>query len=219
MTHDSKSRQPGDSVFATFKIPYDKWQHFQQMAQLEGKTASATLVAFIESYLSQEASSEPKPARSPASEPVVLQPLEKALEKLVEERLQETILPTIASLEEKLTRIEIVLRKFDERLGKVETAVSQWKAQRYQPPRLVDVEVVTVKGDRSPQTPSSSHPLTEDDAGIGVAERALCEQFGLNPTNLVRHAKMRGLSASEYLHQVTGWVYRDGKYYPGDWRG
>lgn len=217
MTHDSKSRQPGDSVFATFKIPYDKWQHFQQVAQLEGKTASATLVAFIESYLSQQEPSDATPTPSPASEPLFSKPLEKPLEELLENRLQEAVAPTIARLEEKLTQLEMVLRKFDERLGKVETSVSQWKAHRYQPPKLVDVEVVTIEGEIANRPSSPTHLPTEP--GIGVAERALCEQFGLNPNNLVRHAKMRGLSASEYLHQVTGWVYRDGKYYPGDWRG
>jgi hypothetical protein len=216
MTNDPKSRQPGDSVFATFKIPYDKWQHFQQAAQLEGKTASATLVAFIERYLSKEEASDSSPGRSSVSEPPSPQQLERAIEEILEARLQAVTLPKIANLEEKLDRLEIVLRKFDERLGKVETAVSQWKAQQYQAPELVDVEVVTVEGDRFPRSPHPENTVSKD--GIGIAERALCEQFGLNPDNLVRHAQMRGLSASEYLHQVTGWVYRNGKYYPGDTR-
>lgn len=216
MINDPKSRQPGDSVFATFKIPYEKWQHFQQVAQLEGKTASATLVAFIEQYLSPEKATHVSPEKSASALPSLDQ-LKQLLEEMIEARWREASSPKIASLEEKLDQLEIVLRKFDERLGKVETAVSQWKAQQYQPPELVDVEVVTVESDRAA---SSSHrpgnPAPEE--SIGVAERALCEKFGLNPDNLVRHAQMRGLSASEYLHQVTGWVYRNGKYYPGDLR-
>jgi hypothetical protein len=208
-----KSRQPGDSVFATFKIPHDKWQHFQQAAQLQGKTASATLVAFIERYLSQE-ESEASLFGAPTLSPSSAAELERIFEELLEARLPEVTTPKIASLEEKLDRLEIVLRKFDERLGKLETAMSQWKAQQYQPPDLVDVEAVAVKGDRAAPSHRSEHTAPEQ--AIGVAERALCEQFGLNSENLVKHARMRGLSASEYLHQVTGWVYRDGKYYPGD---
>ncbi|HIK29955.1 MAG TPA: hypothetical protein IGS17_10130 [Oscillatoriales cyanobacterium M59_W2019_021] len=212
MIDDSKSRQPGDAVFATFKIPYEKWQHFQHAAQLEGKTASATLVAFIEQYLSQEKtslSSKVQTAELPS-----LEQLEMEIEQILEKRLRQAALPQVTGLEEKLDRLELVLRKFDERLGKVETAVSQWKSQQYQPPDLVDVEAVPVKGDRSSET-RQPQP-TPSEAEIGVAERTLCEQFGLNPDTLMRHARMRGLSAAEYLHQVTGWVYRDGKYYPGD---
>jgi hypothetical protein len=212
-----RSRQPGDSVFATFKIPHDKWQHFQQAAQLEGKTASATLVAFIDRYLSQEEAADNSPERSPSVLPSPHQ-LETVIAEMVEARLKEISSPKIASLEEKLDRLEIVLRKFDERLGKVETAVSQWKAQQYQPPNLVEVEAVAVKGESSTHSSQSQEKTSDPKKDLGVAERTLCEQFGLNPDNLVRHAQMRGLSASEYLHQVTGWVYRHGKYYPGDLR-
>lgn len=212
MSDDFKSRQPGDAVFATFKIPYEKWQNFQQAAQLEGKTASATLVAFIEQYLSQEAAFPS--SKAPTAELPSLEQLEMAIEQILEKRLRQAPLPQVTHLEEKLDRLELVLRKFDERLGKVETAVSQWKSQQYQPPDLVDVEAIPVMGDRSSET-RQPQP-TPSEAEIGVAERTLCEQFGLNPDTLMRHARMRGLSAAEYLHQVTGWVYRDGKYYPGD---
>jgi hypothetical protein len=217
MTNDPRSRQPGDAVFATFKIPYEKWQHFQQVAQMEGKTASATLVAFIERYLSKEETPESTPAQSsPPSEPPSSQQLQKALEEILEARLQQAVAPKMISLEEKLDRLEIVLRKFDERLGRVETVVSQWKSQQYQPPNLVDVEAVAVQGDYSTKSSPSQEKTSEKEKDLGVAERALCEQFGLNPETLLRHAKMRGLSASEYLHQVTGWVYRNGQYYPSD---
>ncbi|MGB3239700.1 MAG: hypothetical protein WBB29_15495 [Geitlerinemataceae cyanobacterium] len=208
-----RSRQPGDSVFATFKIPYDKWQHFQQAAQLQGKTASATLVEFIEGYLSKEEASNTSSETSPSALPDPYQ-LETVIREMLDDRLRETSIPKIANLEEKLDRLEIVLRKFDERLGKVETIVSQWKAKQYEAPELVDVEAFAVESDRSTHSPPPEKTAPKD--GIGVAEQALCEQFGLNPDNLLRHAQMRGLSASEYLHQVTGWVYRDGKYYPGD---
>ncbi|HBE56136.1 MAG TPA: hypothetical protein DDW56_01025, partial [Cyanobacteria bacterium UBA11366] len=48
----------------------------------------------------------------------------------------------------------------------------------------------------------------------GLTQKSLCEEFGINPINIVRNAKVRGLSSQEYLQQLTGWVYRKGKYYP-----
>ncbi|HAG81807.1 MAG TPA: hypothetical protein DCL61_11720 [Cyanobacteria bacterium UBA12227] len=48
----------------------------------------------------------------------------------------------------------------------------------------------------------------------GLTQKALCEEFGINPTNIIRNARVRGLSSPDYLQQLTGWVYRKGKYYP-----
>ncbi|MEC4854147.1 MAG: hypothetical protein SAJ12_24460, partial [Jaaginema sp. PMC 1079.18] len=51
MPKKARKREPDELVLATFMIAYEKWQQFQKVARDEGTTASATLVAFIESYL------------------------------------------------------------------------------------------------------------------------------------------------------------------------
>lgn len=54
MPRRNQNRKSDDPVWATFKIPYEKWQHFKAVAKAEGNTASATLVDLIEGYLTSE---------------------------------------------------------------------------------------------------------------------------------------------------------------------
>ncbi|MEC4853932.1 MAG: hypothetical protein SAJ12_23365, partial [Jaaginema sp. PMC 1079.18] len=61
--------------------------------------------------------------------------------------------------------------------------------------------------------PSKETPNPASDAA-GLTEKALCEEFGINPFNVHRNAQVRGISRQAYLHQLTGWLYRDGLYYP-----
>jgi hypothetical protein len=89
MPKKAKQRQPDEPVLATFMISYEKWQDFQKAARAEGTTASATLVAFIESYLAGEQLSEPE---------VEIQ-LEARLNESLDARIEEAVALKVASLD------------------------------------------------------------------------------------------------------------------------
>jgi|GEM_PF-6711717 len=48
----------------------------------------------------------------------------------------------------------------------------------------------------------------------GMTQGQLCQQFGINTKNVSKKARAQGVSSQEYMQSVTGWEFRDGKYFP-----
>lgn len=242
MPKKARQRQPDESVLATFMIPYEKWQDFQKTARAEGTTASATLVAFIEAYLAGNRPSELELAepkletqleaefdknldtliekaveRKIASFDAILNNLQKAVTQIDERlekdaRLEKAVGQKIASFDEMLNHCQKVVKQLDESLIKVEKAAHQSNDSKNKAPKFIDVEAVTIDNDIEKNADTDTD--TTFDELNGLTQKALCEEFGINPSKLVRNASMRGLSSSDYLHQLTGWVYKNGRYYP-----
>ncbi len=268
-----KKRHPDELVLATFRIPYEKWEKFQEAASASGTTASATLLAFIEDYLARfNAGNQPElldsfdspvdssleaevevpvasqlPEQSPvnsglaisevpelnrdfirAMEPQIQKLLEakiqekleakieKQLEARIEARIEEKLEAKIEDIEPIIHRIQSQVSQLSKRLDKVEQIVDKFKgAKTKKDSDFIDVAAVPIDGDLHQHNLEKDRPLTEDEQNdIGLTQTALCIEFGINPNTLNRHASVRGLSTVEYLHQLTGWLYRNGKYYP-----
>lgn len=258
-----KKRHPDELVLATFRIPYQKWEQFQEAASASGTTASATLLAFIEDYLArfnagnqpvesllQTASAVTGESHLPEQSPVsgLVTPSETSetevsrglspenqleIQKILENQFEEKIEAKLeAKLEAKFEDIELIMdriqsqmNQLSRRLGKVEQIVEKFKETKSKNTSdFIDVDAVPIDSelnqpdldrDSARGDPDANHPLTEDDENdIGLTQTALCIEFGINPNTLNRHARVRGLSTVEYLHQLTGWLYRNGKYYP-----
>jgi hypothetical protein len=262
-----KKRHPDELVLATFRIPYQKWEKFQEAASASGTTASATLLAFIEDYLARfNAGNQPAlldsvessldaevevPAASqlpeqsqvnselattevpelnrdfiPAIEPQIQklleakieEKLEAKMEEKLEEKLEAKLEAKIEDIEPMMHRIQSQVSQLSKRLGKVEQILEKFKGSKTKKTsEFIDVDAVPieVESDLNQHDLESDRPLTEDDENdSGLTQTALCIEFGINPNTLNRHASVRGLSTMEYLHQLTGWLYRNGKYYP-----
>ena len=213
MPKKARKRNPGDLVLATFIVPHEKWQEFQKMAKAEGRTASATLAAFIESYLAGDRPLEIEIATD----------LEAELMRNLDDRIEVAVEPKIASLGEKMNQLQDTVIELNKRLDKAEKAANQSNTDKSKKTRFIDVEVVPIQEniDKNPDSHIDNDDIDLDldldknlDNFKGLTQKSLCEEFGINPINIVRNAKVRGLSSQEYLQQLTGWVYRRGKYYP-----
>lgn len=243
MPRKARKRQPDEPVLATFMISHEKWLDFQKAAKAGGTTASATIVAFIDSYLAGEQSfeieqTEPELETQPEAE--LSGNLDAIIEKVVESKIasfdeflnhihqsfrelderiekvtsiENVVESKLATLEQMLNHLHKSVQQIDERLGKVENAARQVKSETYNVPKLIDIEAVTL--DNSNIDINTDQARDEQLNNLtGLTEKALCDEFGLNPSSIVRNAKMRGLSSPDYLNQITGWVYVKGKYYP-----
>jgi hypothetical protein len=168
MPKKAKQRQPDEPVLATFMISYEKWQDFQKAARAEGTTASATLVAFIESYLAGEQLSEPEveiqlearlneslDARIEEAVALKVASLDKVignhLQNVVKERdatldarIEEAVGLKIIGLGEMLNHLQNTITEIDKRLGKVETSNNQLNTGKYPTPKLIDVQAVSI---------------------------------------------------------------------------
>ena len=238
----AKKRAPNELVLATFRIPYEKWEKFQEAASAAGTTASATLLAFIEGYLAEaETGSKPTTPNPPESpEPSdVLEPnssnrdselepsavsrsavspfnphstaeIKQQVEAIVELKMTE-FEPTIQGIQ---TQVNTLSKRLEQVEEKVEQ-LSQRKTGKGS--EFIDVQAVSVDSDLNRDDLNNDEALDDDydpDNLGGLSQLGLCMEFGINPNNLNRHAIRRGLSTAEYLHQLTGWVYRNGQYYP-----
>ncbi len=217
MPKKARKRNPGDLVLATFIVPYEKWQDFQKMAKAEGRTASATLAAFIESYLAGDRPLEIEIATD----------LEAELMRNLDDRIEVAVEPKIANLGDQLNQLQNTVIELNKRLDKAEKAANQSNTDNSKTPRFIDVEVISIE-ENIYKNPDSNIDNDDIDVDIeidsdsdknldnfkGLTQKSLCEEFGINPINIVRNAKVRNLSSQEYLQQLTGWVYRRGKYYP-----
>lgn len=211
MPKKAKKRKPGELVLATFIIPHEKWQDFQNRAKAEGRTASAILVAFIERYLGGKQSFDLE----------LESQLEADFDTTLDERIEAIASVKIANLGELLNQLDHTVKYLDKRLSKLESAAHKSETENFYSANFIDVEVIAINDNFDenaniniePEKPDNE-PNLEDLSGL--TQKALCEEFGINPSNIIRNAKVRGLSSPEYLQQVTGWVYRNGKYYPPD---
>jgi hypothetical protein len=232
MPKKARKREPDEPVLATFMIAYEKWQQFQKVARAEGTTASATLVAFIESYLAgarfidEEEEDESEPSSTSEDESNLN----------LEERIEQTVNVKIANVDRLLERLQDSVRDIDCRLEQVENMLPSGETTATEkPPKTIDIDAIAVDPDVEVQTarpfpsetsawsPSASQTpqVNWENFGnvtaarsLGLSEQALCEEFGINAHNIERNANVRGISRQAYLHQLTGWLYRDGLYYP-----
>lgn len=257
MPRRNQNRKSDDPVWATFKIPYEKWQHFKAVAKAEGNTASATLVDLIEGYLTSESINNSKSESSAEIEDhakshhdslaeafkqtflnsdariseivnqkiAILEQsfadnLEKKLEKIVQTRLSEMVSQSLAGLDQELNQeLKRFLEKVDQLEKELQSLQKQVRNQKpdcknsqtqtsssfnyYKATKLIDIEAIAIEN------------LTQESKDdVGLTQEALCEQFGINSTQVTSNARLRNLSTPEYLYQVTGWVYRKGIYYP-----
>ena len=223
--NQAKKRQPNELVLATFRITYDKWEKFQAAANAAGTTASASLLAFIEDYLAKSpAGTQAHPSDSPSATEVptrldgqfsdpaeskFVTALNSDLQAEIEQKIQEIVHLNINGIETKVSRLSKRLEQVEQNVSKLK-GVKQKKATE-----LIDINAMPIDSDLSNDDLDSDGQLGEDyDVEAGLTQTALCTEFGINPNSLNRHARMRGLSNKEYLHQLTGWVYHKGKYYP-----
>lgn len=209
MRKSARARHPEEPVVATFMIPYAQWQAFKTVLEAEGSTISATLVAFIEGYLAAQ--------RSPhESSQEINTRLNQILRYKVAHWEQQ-----IATLQHRLLRTEASIEDLNFLLDRV---------QREQRARPVALEMVSQLGEEEEEdgealpgkADATKVQWSEELADLtdGQPERAgltlvsLCRAFGLNPNSLVSNANLRGVSLEDYLYQLTGWSYRQGRYYP-----
>ncbi len=243
-----RKRQPDELVLATFRIPYQKWEKFQEAASASGTTASATLLAFIEDYLARfNAATQPELLDSvePSESPLETEVPERAVSELtdrselnagldnqevsgwngnlpaaIDQKMQELIEAKIAAkfedFEPMMSRMKSQVSQLSKRLDKVEQIVKKFKGeQKTKAAEWIDVEAVPIDSNLNENdVESDANPAEYDEFDVGLTQTALCIEFGINPNTLNRHASVRGLSTVEYLHQLTGWLYRNGKYYP-----
>jgi hypothetical protein len=251
-----RKRQPDELVLATFRIPYEKWEKFQEAASASGTTASATLLAFIEDYLARfNAENQPElldsvdsldslesQLETEVSENSVSQltdrselnpgletqevsgwngDLPSAIDQQMQKLISEKIAAKFEDFEPIINRIQSQVGQLSKRLDKVEQIVNKFKGdKKTKASELIDVEAVPIDSDlidsdlNENDVESDTNPAEYDEFDVGLTQTALCIEFGINPTTLNRHASVRGLSTVEYLHQLTGWLYRNGKYYP-----
>ncbi len=247
-----RKRQPDELVLATFRIPYQKWEKFQEAASASGTTASATLLAFIEDYLARfnAATHQPElldsvePSESPLETEVperavseltdrselnagsdnqeiseLNRDLPAAIDQQVQKLISEQISAKFEDFEPIINRIQSQVGQLSKRLDKVEQIVNKFKGdKKTKASEWIDVEAVPIDSDLNENDVESDANPGEyaeyDEFDVGLTQTALCIEFGINPNTLNRHASVRGLSTVEYLHQLTGWLYRNGKYYP-----
>lgn len=193
MAKKAKTRKPSEPILATFLVADEIWQQFQDKAQSEGKTAANVLMTFVENYLVNSAP-ESKQAE------VLTAQIEAKLDR------------KIAEVENVLDQLQSHLSDLDCRLERIENTLTSSETLTPQnPSQIIDIDAIAVDF-ATPESPSSrDSALTPPE--IGLTEQDLCAEFGINPLNIRRNAQIRGLSRQAYLHQLTGWFYRNGLYY------
>ncbi len=113
------------------------------------------------------------------------------------------------------------LKEFDSRLEKLSMRMAELERQASE-------ATETVPRDESPQEPPS--PATGELKGVsaeiqdsskwteefsnGVTQKKLCELHKLDASNISKKAKKYEQTPQQYLQKITGWVFRDEKYYP-----
>lgn len=233
----AKRRDPNELVLATFRIPYEKWEKFQQAASAAGTTASATLLAFIEGYLAEaETGSKPTTPTPPESqeqsdwvqpnsssrdselEPSAVSQLNPQSTAEIKQQIEAIVQLKMTEFEPTIHGIQTQVNTLSKRLDQVEDTVGKLSQRKTgKGSEFIDVQAVSVDSDLNRDALHNDEALNDDydpDNLGGISQLGLCMEFGINPNNLNRHAIRRGLSTAEYLHQLTGWVYRNGKYYP-----
>lgn len=201
-------------------IAYNQWQAFKTVLENEGKTISATLVAFIEGYLAA--------VRSPE---LSSQEINTRLQHLLRHKtdhweqkvltLQHRVLRTEAGLEQLNFAVELLQRERAARPVELEVMEVTPEVRPLDPHTVIPE---TERVDQTSRHPGSvadvraadvtNVPAPEDFAPEGLTLINLCRAFDIKPQNLDRHANLRGMTLENYLYLLTGWSYRQGRYYP-----
>ncbi|MGB0563923.1 MAG: hypothetical protein ACPGVO_19310 [Spirulinaceae cyanobacterium] len=234
----ARLRRPEEPVVATFMVAYDKWQAFKTVLEAEGTTISAALVAFIDGYLAAMQSPDLTSQEINQRLQYLLRHKTDHWEQQVA-TLRHRVLRTEAGLEQLNFAIELLQR---ERAARpVELEVMPVTPSDAPPFDLTSIDPST--SDPAPLDPNdvlpneiqihetrhhphsasnaeaagftvepSAAPATFAPAGLNLA--ALCRAFGIKPQNLDRQANLRGMTLENYLYLLTGWSYRQGRYYP-----
>ncbi|HBE56135.1 MAG TPA: hypothetical protein DDW56_01020, partial [Cyanobacteria bacterium UBA11366] len=161
MPKKARKRNPGDLVLATFIVPYEKWQDFQKMAKAEGRSASATLAAFIESYLAGDRPLEIELAAD----------LEAELMRTLDTRIEEAVEQKVASFGTKLNQLQNTIKDLNKRLEKAESNPDRSKTVKSQPAKFIDVEVVPIQEEISKKPEINKKPevnIENDDPDIDI---------------------------------------------------
>lgn len=153
----------------------------------------------------------------------------KALETKLDNRIEAAVVSQLNSLDRRLSSLQTTVTELNRRQSKFENNPKQAdKSYFYSEDNLIDVEAIPVEEEiNNGKNKTSKSDLFDDIFEVlgnfqhqeteikdqGITEQALCQRFGLKPSRIIRNAKLRGLSSPEYLYQVTGWFYRNGKYY------
>lgn len=153
----------------------------------------------------------------------------KALETNLDNRMEAAVASQLNSLDHRLSSLQTKVTELNQRQSKFENNPKQAdKSYFYSEDNLVDVEAIPVEEEiDNGKSKASESDLFDDIFEVlenfqyqeteitdqGITEQALCRRFGLKPSRIIRNAKLRGLSSPEYLYQVTGWFYHNGKYY------
>lgn len=153
----------------------------------------------------------------------------KALETNLDNRMEAAVASQLNSLDHRLSSLQTKVTELNQRQSKFENNPKQAdKSYFYSEDNLIDVEAIPVEEEiDNGKSKASESDLFDDIFEVlenfqyqeteitdqGITEQALCRRFGLKPSRIIRNAKLRGLSSPEYLYQVTGWFYHNGKYY------
>lgn len=210
----ARPRNPEEPVVATFMIAYNKWQAFKTVLEAEGTTISAALVAFVEGYLAA--------VRSPhLSNQEINQRLQHLLRHKTDHweqqvtTLQHRVLKTEAGIADLHFSVEQLQRARSARPVE-QDAFEPLTEPTLEPPRdphevIVDIELEPEQiGEPQPKSEPEPEPLQPD----GLTQASLCRAFGIKPETLIRNASLRGMTLENYLYHLTGWSYRQGRYYP-----
>lgn len=225
MRKKARPRNPEEPVVATFMIAYEKWQAFKTVIEAEGTTVSTTLVAFIEGYLDA--------TRSPH---LSSQEINTRLQNLLSHKtayweqqmttLQHRVLKTEASVENLDFLIENLQREKAARLVELDESltepelepnpVSESEAIAIEAAITLELDETPTTDSPTPESPESEPfpPYEAPQPPDGLTQMGLCRAFGLRPDNLARLANQRGTTLEHYLYLLTGWSYRQGRYYP-----
>ncbi|NEO85174.1 MAG: hypothetical protein F6J87_13135 [Spirulina sp. SIO3F2] len=194
----ARPRNPEEPVVATFMIAYDKWQAFKTVLEAEGTTISAALVAFVEGYLAA--------VRSP-----------NLSSQEINSRLQLLLRHKTDHWEQQVTTLQHRVLKTEANVADLNFSVEQLQRERSARPVEIDANVtpvdphdVIVDIDLE-ETNDPKHDALQPD---GLTQASLCRAFGIKPQSLIRNANLRGMTLENYLYHLTGWSYRQGRYYP-----
>lgn len=208
----ARPRNPEEPVVATFMIAYDKWQAFKTVLEAEGTTISAALVAFVEGYLAA--------TRSPnLSNEEINQRLQQLLRHKTDHweqqvtTLQHRVLKTEAGIADLHFTVEQLHRARSARLVEQDT-VEPLAEPIFEPLRDPHDVIVEIELKREETGEPKSEPEPEPLQPDGLTQASLCRAFGIKPETLIRNANLREMTLENYLYHLTGWSYRQGRYYP-----
>lgn len=112
----------------------------------------------------------------------------------------------IDSMEERLRKLEEEVRHLSQ------LALVSPKAYPLNKPKVINPGTSHINSgleERSePPVVHSNHPQG------ALSQNKICELFGIPAKSVSRKAKTRRIPTHQYVESVTGWIFKDGLYYP-----